>query len=268
LLIIVNSLGFFMLVRVGFIGLLVATTASLAAAGSCTAQSGIKRQALIELYTSEGCSSCPPAEQWLGKQFGATDPNAIALAFHVVYWDYLGWKDQWAKPEFTQRQRWLSAKQGLSTVYTPGVFLSGREWRDWDTQQDFQNQLARAKQQDASIILRLDQSEGSTQVKVVARTIDPSKPIDPTIQLFIATTRAPFASKVSAGENRGETLSHAHVVRQWLGPFTINSQGLINATATLLSDDQNIIAIAQDTNTGRVVQAIKTKALAKGESCS
>jgi hypothetical protein len=256
-----------MFARVALVGIAVVMV-DIAWAGSCTAQSGIKRQAVVELYTSEGCSSCPPAEQWLGKQFGATDPNAIALAFHVVYWDYLGWKDQWAKPEFTQRQRWLSAKQGLSTIYTPGVFLSGKEWRDWDSPQNFQGEFARVKQQDASIILRLDQIEGSAQVKVAARAIDPSKPIDAGIQLFIATTRAPFTNKVSAGENRGETLPHAHVVRQWLGPFAANAQGVINANATLLSDDQNIIAIAQDVNTGRVVQAVKTKALAKGESCS
>jgi hypothetical protein len=254
------------LAQVALFGFVV-TYSSVSVAGSCTAQSGVKRQAVVELYTSEGCSSCPPAEQWLGKQFGATDPNAIALAFHVVYWDYLGWKDQWAKPEFTQRQRWLSAKQGLSTIYTPGVFLSGNEWRDWDSQQDLQRQFARVKQQDASVILRLDQSEGTSQVKVAARAIDPSKPIDANIQLFIATTRAPFTNKINAGENRGETLTHAHVVRQWLGPFAVNSQGLINANATLLSDDQNIIAIAQDMKTGRVVQAVKAKALAKGDSC-
>jgi hypothetical protein len=239
----------------------------IASAGNCTSQSGAKRQAVVELYTSEGCSSCPPAEQWLGKQFGATDPAAIAVAFHVVYWDYLGWKDAWAKPEFTQRQRWLSAKQGLSTIYTPGIFLSGQEWRDWDNQQDLKIQLSRLKQQDATIILRLDQNEASPQVKIAARATDPSKPIDPAIQIFIATTRAPFSNKVNAGENRGEILNHAHVVRQWLGPYLVNPQGVVNATATLQSDDQNIIAIAQNIKTGHVVQAVKAKALVKGESC-
>jgi hypothetical protein len=262
-----TSFGGFRVASLVVMGLFSAQS-GLASAASCTAQSGAKRQAVVELYTSEGCSSCPPAEQWLGKQFGSTDPNAIALAFHVVYWDYLGWKDQWAKPEFTQRQRWLSAKQGLTTIYTPGIFLSGQEWRDWDSSQDLKNQFSRVRQQDASIILRLDQTEGSSQVKIAARAIDPGKPIDPTTQVFIATTRAPFTNKVNAGENRGETLSHAHVVRQWLGPFSVNAQGVINATATLLSDDQNIVAIAQNTKTGQIIQAVKTQALAKGESCS
>ncbi len=229
-------------------------------ANTCTAQSSSKRQPVVELYTSEGCSSCPPAEQWLGQQFGATDPNAIALAFHVVYWDYLGWKDQWAKPEFTQRQRWLSAKQGLSTIYTPGIFLSGLEWRDWDNRSQVNNQLAQLKQQNSPIVLRIEQTEGNPIANVATRWSDPSKPNNPNVQLFIATTRAPFSNKVNAGENRGETLSHAHVVRQWLGPFVQNAQGQINATAKLLGDDQTLIAIAQDTKTGQVIQALKTKA--------
>ena len=83
-----------------------------AAAGTCTATSEATVPTVIELYTSEGCSSCPPADQWLSQTVarnrGAKENNVVALAFHVDYWDYIGWKDAFAQPAFSQRQSTLA----------------------------------------------------------------------------------------------------------------------------------------------------------------
>jgi len=94
-------------------------------------KSGNKQVALIELYTSQGCSSCPPADRWLGEL--KNEPGLwnefVPVAFHVDYWDYLGWKDSFSKKEYSSRQR-LHKKQGnVKVVYTPGFFLNGKEWK-------------------------------------------------------------------------------------------------------------------------------------------
>jgi len=96
-----------------------------------TFNSGDKQVSLLELYTSQGCSSCPPADEWLGelKNKPGLWTEFVPVAFHVDYWDYIGWKDTFSKQEFSQRQR-LHRKQGnVKVVYTPGFFLNGKEWK-------------------------------------------------------------------------------------------------------------------------------------------
>ena len=79
---------------------------------------------VVELYTSQGCSSCPPAEAFLGEL--AKRPNVIALEFHIDYWDYIGWKDPFASPDYTARQRAYSARMGERYVYTPQMLIQGQ----------------------------------------------------------------------------------------------------------------------------------------------
>ena len=105
-----------------------AATMPTAQAATCQATSPKNTVALVELYTSQGCSSCPPADRWLSQLPSRIDANrAIPLALHVGYWDYIGWKDPFAKREFNDRQSQLAALNGNRTRYTPGVFVQGRE---------------------------------------------------------------------------------------------------------------------------------------------
>src|SRR5437762_9965088 len=96
-------------------------------------ESGDTQSTLIELFTSEGCSSCPPAEKWLSGLKSNQDvwKKIIPVAFHVDYWDRLGWRDRFAKPEFTARQQRYAAAWGGDSVYTPGFVVNGKEWRAW-----------------------------------------------------------------------------------------------------------------------------------------
>jgi len=96
-------------------------------------ESGEQQVSLLELYTSEGCSSCPPAESWLAQRYGKLDEwhRVVAVAFHVDYWDQLGWKDRFAKPEFSYRQQLYSASWKSGSVYTPCFVLNGQEWPGW-----------------------------------------------------------------------------------------------------------------------------------------
>ena len=98
-----------------------------------TFESGATQSTLAELFTSEGCSSCPPAEKWLSALKSNQDlwKTIIPVAFHVDYWDRLGWRDRFAKPEFTSRQQRYAAAWGGDSVYTPGFVVNGKEWRSW-----------------------------------------------------------------------------------------------------------------------------------------
>jgi hypothetical protein len=116
------------------IGWLIASVLLAAPARAQTLyRSGPARANLIELYTSEGCSSCPPADAWLSslKSDAGLWKSFVPVEFHVDYWDGLGWPDRFASPEFTARQRAYSAAWGRSSVYTPGLVLNGEEWRAW-----------------------------------------------------------------------------------------------------------------------------------------
>jgi len=112
-------------------GLLVAAATMANAATDFSNDS--KHATIIELYTSQGCSSCPPAESWLGKF--KDDPRLwktlFPLAFHVDYWDYIGWKDIYAQPAFSQRQKNYKKENRLTSIYTPGFVINGKEWRGW-----------------------------------------------------------------------------------------------------------------------------------------
>jgi len=88
---------------------------------------------LLELYSSQGCSSCPPAEHWVSKQLDNPGlwQDFIPVVFHVDYWNYLGWKDPFSLKQYSQRQRTYHSQGGFSSVYTPGMLVNGKEWRGW-----------------------------------------------------------------------------------------------------------------------------------------
>ena len=120
------------------LALLLVLPAAPALAAGCKAESGEKTVALVELYTSEGCSSCPPADRWLSAlaERGFAPDRVVPLALHVDYWDYIGWKDPFAKALFSARQRELAAIARSRVVYTPQVVLAGKDYgmgssRDW-----------------------------------------------------------------------------------------------------------------------------------------
>ncbi|MFT3955834.1 MAG: DUF1223 domain-containing protein [Piscinibacter sp.] len=181
--------------------LLAALPAAFAQAQSCSVRSGEAVAPLVELYTSEGCSSCPPADRWLATL--PPEPAAVPLAFHVDYWDSLGWPDRFATPEFTRRQNEQRAVNGARVNYTPQVVVQGRDRPDWPR-------------------LSLPIAAGTPLVDIVlqgdGRTFDASvrpRPGAPErLAAFWAVTENGHRSRVTAGENAGEKLAHDHVVRQ------------------------------------------------------
>ncbi|OYV00169.1 MAG: DUF1223 domain-containing protein [Burkholderiales bacterium PBB5] len=172
------------------------------AADVCSAQSGPQQRLLVELYTSEGCSSCPPADRWLSSLRG--QPQVLAVAFHVDYWDQLGWPDRFAQPAFTARQQALQRSSGARFVYTPQVLVNGRDWRQWP-------QLPAAGV--PAQVQLLAERTGAAGVQL---TVSPGAGAPARLGLWWALLEDGHQSAVKAGENRGDTLRHDHVARRWV----------------------------------------------------
>jgi hypothetical protein len=163
--------------------------------------SGARQTVLVELYTSEGCSSCPPAERWFAGL--RDDPglwrNFVPVAFHVNYWDNLGWPDRFASRQFTQRQYALAASWGGGSVYTPCFVRDGAEWHP--------SSAPEASDKIAGLLaVNYDPGSGHCLVKFL-RTEKSSG----SYEAHVALLGGGLASNVTAGENAGETLRHDFV---------------------------------------------------------
>lgn len=188
---------------------LIALLAPTVHAATCSAVSGDTRNRLLELYTSEGCSSCPPADRWLSQL--PRDGSVVPLAFHVDYWDRLGWRDPFAQAAFSQRQR--DRNRGAGWVYTPQIMLDGEDYRAWH-----HGLPARPNAPvQASLALTLDQTPERIDVQAESRLAAPAAGRD--TRLYLALFENRLSSNVSAGENARRTLQHDHVVRLLAGPF-------------------------------------------------
>ena len=192
-------------------------------AAQCVAESGPGTAALVELYTSEGCSSCPPADRWLGSlgQRHST-ANVVPLALHVDYWDYIGWKDPYARREFSLRQRKLSQLQRLALVYTPQVLLQGRDFRGWGSKA-FDEALSRINAQPAKARLKLHLLGVDAKGLEVEASAELVEQVDDAA-LYLAVYESKLQSRVRAGENRGRILNHDYVVLEWQGPFAVTKR--------------------------------------------
>ena len=163
-----------------------------------------KQATLIELFTSEGCSSCPPADRWLGSL--KKDPRLwqqiIPIAFHVDYWNSLGWTDRYSNADYSDRQRQYASKGYAKTVYTPGFFKNGREWRAWFRSRDLGNTEGRRV--------------GPLQVRVeneqLRAIFEPVNLSFNALQLNVALLGMDIQNKIEDGENEGKTLEHNFVV--------------------------------------------------------
>jgi hypothetical protein len=167
-------------------------------------QSSENLSSLLELYTSEGCSSCPPAEAWLTRLKVSPDlwKDFVPIAFHVDYWDYLGWRDPWAKKEFSERQSLYAQSWRSDSVYTPGFVLNGKEWRAW----------SRSKSTPSSTVKPGILKVSSADLKNWDVSFTPSTPSNESYEAHAALLASGLTSDVKAGENKGRRLDHDFIV--------------------------------------------------------
>ena len=227
----------------------------------CSAASGPARVALLELYTSEGCSSCPPADRWMSqlKAQGFTPDRVIPLALHVDYWDYIGWRDRFAHPLFATRQREMARLAGSGVVYTPQVMINGRDFRSWSSSSGLSRQLDDLKQAPARANIQLKLSRPTADQVETSVTVSGQKD---NLVLYLAIYENDLLSDVAAGENSGVKLHHDYVVRGWRGPFRVGDAPL---TQTLQINPEwhntktGVVAFLQNPVSGEVVQALNLK---------
>jgi hypothetical protein len=170
-------------------------------------RSGPAQVALIELYTSEGCSSCPPAEKWLGELRTAAGlwREFVPVAFHVNYWDHLGWRDPLASKAFTEREHAYAETWRASSVYTPCFVRNGAEWRPHDGVAGLQ-----AAETDAGVLaLKWEPERKAARIEYTP----PRKTADPGgLNITVALLGGGIVSNVRKGENAGRELRHEFVV--------------------------------------------------------
>lgn len=239
-----------------------ALASQVALAASCSVASGPDRVPLVELYTSEGCDSCPPADRWLATTAATAFKagRAIPLALHVDYWDHLGWRDPYALAVLTARQRASVQRAGSRVVYTPQVQVNGKDFRGWGDRAAVDRALeAGAVPARASLTLAAEQSGGEPwKVAVTAEVVAPGTGAP---GVYLALYENGLVSDVRAGENRGARLRHDFVVREWLGPLPLDAAGRLRDTRVLPAradidySRAGIVAFVQDAS-GEILQTL------------
>lgn len=227
------------------------------------AQSPKNRVVLLELYTSEGCSSCPPAEKWLSslKDSGVSSQQLIPLAFHVTYWDYIGWQDRFASERHDQRQRRIAQYNSQRTIYTPQFVLGGNDYRTYNR---FTSDVREIVSQESPVDLKLSAKKVDASKVDVELVADVGRSDVKDVALYIAVYENDLSVDVEDGENEGELLHHDYVVRQLYGPYTqsaINAQSSVKQAVTFdpnwKTEDLYVVAFAQNPHTGEILQAVR-----------
>jgi len=178
-------------------------TAWVLSAAALPAAAGDRPLTVVELFTSQGCSSCPPADQLLGEL--AARHDVLALSFHVDYWDYIGWRDTFARPEFTKRQQHYAKRFRHNSVYTPQIVVNG---------------ISEATGSDRGAVLALlaGATAGTVAVGIAHQgdglRLTAAAVVDgPAADLWLVSFDREHGVEIAKGENRGRTILYSHVVR-------------------------------------------------------
>jgi hypothetical protein len=234
----------------------------------CEARSGVATAALVELYTSEGCSSCPPADLALSKLRARLAPDAVLvpLALHVSYWNQIGWTDVFAQKAFDARQRDLLKNKRQHVVYTPQFFVNGSELRHWDGA--LPAAIARINAKPAPLTITIKSSlDANNTLLLEAQASAP----DPATrgQLYVAVSESGLTSQVLRGENGGRTLKHDATARLLLGPIALvrgnaSLRQQVSLPAGWRRDRLEALALVQDPGDASILQALSTAQCSNG----
>ena len=235
-----------------------------AGSGQCEARSSANRVTVLELYTSEGCNSCPPADRWLSAlpAKGFTPDRMIPLAFHVDYWDQLGWPDRMAKAQFSARQRMQAERNRTSVIYTPQLLLNGADYRKSSSDSSFGDRVNELNRLPAAadLVLRQRPVSSNIEVELEAQLV---RTAGNNAQTYVAITENRLQSEIKAGENQGKLLHHDFVVREFAGPLPMDATGRVHWRSAMALNpgwkrpDLSLVAFVQDARSGEILQALQ-----------
>jgi len=202
---------------------------------------------VLELYTSQGCASCPPADALFATFADRSD--VIALALHVDYWDYIGWRDRFAQPEFTTRQKDYARRAGSKTIYTPQMIVGGTDKVEGFRPMVVQDLLVQHAARAPSVQLGLTLVDGQLRIQADA---EPPLGVDVSVQLVRYDPSAVI--EIKAGENAGREVTYRNIVTTWAEVARWNGAGRADFTAQI-DGDQPVVVILQEAGHGPILAA-------------
>ena len=241
-------------------------------AQSCRLESPAHRVTVLELYTSEGCNSCPPADQWFSglPGSGVSADRAVLLAFHVDYWNQLGWPDRFSQPAFSARQREVAARASNGVVYTPQVVLDGRALRPAYRSGAVNGRLSVINRDRGRATISGAVASTGRGIRVAAEVDVTDSAARQDSQVWVALFEQGLSSRVTRGENAGKLLYHDFVVRDLSGPFPIGTdgRGRVDHVIELLPDWSlprlGLAIFVQRRDDGSTLQAVSSYPLCGG----
>ena len=202
---------------------------------------------VVELYTSQGCSSCPPADANFADL--TRDPAVMPLALHVDYWDYIGWADSFANPKFTERQKAYAHAEGSKTIYTPQFIVGGLGRVVGNEPGEVAAHIRKHLSVGSPVQLRLERS--GDQIVIFAQADPPlGRPVR--VQLVRFTPSATVA--IERGENAGKTVTYRNIVTAWTSLGTWDGQGEMTLRAAIVGTDR-VVVIVQNEGPGQILAA-------------
>lgn len=206
---------------------------------------------VVELYTSQGCSSCPPADRILSDL--AQRDDVIALALHVDYWDYLGWVDDLANPDYTERQRGFARARGSRTVYTPQMVFGGKDHVIGSRPMEVMDQIQAHNAAPDAVELVLRRSGDTLRIEAEKTGSYRGNAIVQIVRFTPSVTR-----DIRRGENAGSTITYSNVVTSWQNAGSWNTQEPLTMQASLSGSDP-VAVIIQDGADGVILGAAQLR---------
>lgn len=206
---------------------------------------------VVELFTSQGCSSCPPADEFMA-ELAARD-DVIALSLHVDYWDYIGWEDEFGQPAHAERQRAYAAKAGRRTVYTPEMVVNGQTDIVGAKPMVLSKAIAehKATEPRMELIATRNNNTLSVQGHVLSGAVTE-------MEVHVLRLTPSHKSKITRGENRGNTYEYTNIAHNWSVAGTWNGQGRLEMTLGVSGDDP-VVVLVQETGAGPIVAAARVE---------
>ena len=206
---------------------------------------------VVELFTSQGCSSCPPADALLARL--AERPDIIPLALHVDYWDYIGWKDNFASPAFTKRQKGYAHARGARTIYTPQMVVGGRSAVGGHKPMDLAEEIIEALGMPPTVDLDVAREGESIDVRVRA-----VRPLAAEVLLHLVRYDPSETVSIGRGENAGHTFTYRNIVTDWETMATWNGREPL-AIRHPVPGSEPAVVLVQEANYGPILAAARAR---------
>lgn len=191
---------------------------------------------VVELYTSQGCSSCPPADEFLAMM--ASDPRILPLALHVDYWDYIGWADKFAQAKFSDRQRAYAKAVGSRTIYTPQLIINGADRIEGFSPEETAEQLRDHLKAGTPVRLTVTREGDRLVIRAEA---DP--PLTKPVRVQLVRYKPEETVVIERGENAGKTITYRNIVTSWERVGDWSGQNPLEMTADFPGEDPGAVIV-------------------------